>query len=133
MVNFTMEKMGRYHLSQGDKVNTTLIRHINSRYPQNDAPRVSSVASSPKAQNLNPVRRKHQTNSIEIFYKITDWYSSKLSQAMKTKKERSCHRLEETKETNNQRQSGIWNRTPGETKDISGKTGEAFKLQPSLY
>lgn len=33
MVNFTMEKMGRYHLSQEDKVNTTLIRYIDSRYP----------------------------------------------------------------------------------------------------
>ena len=99
MVNFTMEKMGRYHLSQGDKVNTTLIRHIDSRYPRNDAPRVASVASSPKAQNLNPVRRKHQTSSIETFYKITDWYSSKLSRALKTQKDRNCHRLEETKET----------------------------------
>ena len=94
-----MEKMGRYHLSQGDKVNTTLIRHIDSRYPRNDAPRVASVASSPKAQNLNPVRRKHQTSSIETFYKITDWYSSQLSRALKTQKDRNCHRLEETKET----------------------------------
>lgn len=63
-----MEKPGGHHLSQAIKVNTTVIRHryhISPEMMRSGRLSITSIAFLPKAQKLNLIRRKHQTNPIE--------------------------------------------------------------------
>lgn len=91
--NFTGEKPGRYHLSQMIKVNTISVSHVDVMYPlicQDEKGKLLLWYSS--QNSIIPVQlimKYHQTDTNwKILYKIFTWYSSKVLESWKTRRDR---------------------------------------------